>query len=157
MPSRNEAYRIMHCQGHSTKNPQSRVNFHGVNYGYAGDPVLLGETARTLLIKKLPTRDWSGLGATSYYGPQLAVALKIPGSQKESKRAHGGKEEMIVVVWDRDYNRTTRKVTYEEAQKVIKEHDAMPEDKMWEIIKAAGSFHASVIDELEEIKKRAKP
>jgi hypothetical protein len=118
--------------------------------------VLLGETARTLFIKKLPTRDWSGLGSTSYYGPELTVALKIPGSQTEGHRPRAGKTEMIVVVWDRHYDRTNREETYEAAQKAIKECDAMSEAEMWKIIKAAGSFHASVFDELEAIKKRAK-
>lgn len=152
MPTTNEAYHITLYQ--REREDKLRVHFHGVNFGYAGNPVLLKQTPRLFLVKKLPTRDWSGLGMTSYYGPELSVAVRVPGSMTDSRSMQGCKDELIVVVWDQHYDRTTRKAIYAEAEKVMAKHEAMPEPEIMEIVRHSRSFYANVITELAEIKKR---
>lgn len=149
MPSRNELTIITLYPF----NDKTRVQFYGVRFGYSGDPVLLSEQPRTLLVKALPTRDWSGLGTTSYYSPSLMVLLRVPNTRVpiEAKVSwqEGRSEEHVVVMCDVKYTRETRKEVYQRAQKIIDQCEAMSIQEVAEVVCSSHSHSGIATPEVD--------
>ncbi len=153
---KNEAYRIETYPKARRGKQETRVKFPNLNYGYAGDPVVIEETKRLLLIQKLPTNDWSGLGETSYYGPELAVAVRLPKGLDKPAVARGRTGDLVVVVFDKGYTRQTRTAAFTEGRKVMAKYEGMTDAQVVQLFLNARSSYASVYDDLDEIREAVR-